>query len=197
MSTPVYYDFNAEMEQVALFLRADSDLLADKLNLKIRQMMAAGMGEAQVVAALRRDLSAGGPIFSGFKSTFKSTVMPQVDNIAQGAVVAKNPKARDWEWVTTSADPCDDCKARHGQVKPYEEWRRLGLPRSGFSVCGDYCKCTLVPAIQVGRSLEDGPVEVDPLAAARKDFQERLRNDPALQARMETYRAQTRVRKSS
>jgi len=71
----------------------------------------------------------------------------------------------------------------------------LGLPRSGFSVCGDNCKCTLVPAVQVGRSLEDGPVEVDPLAKARADFQSRLASDPALKARLDAYRAQTRARK--
>ena len=197
MSDPVYYDFAQEMEQVQMFLRADSDLLADKLNLKIKQMMLAGMDEQAVVAALRRDLRSGGPLFSGFSGTFRRTVQPAVDNIAQGVVANSNPKARKWQWVTTSAEPCRDCYPRHGLVKDYDEWKAVGLPRSGFSVCDQYCKCVLVPEVQVGRSLDDGPVNVDPLATARKDFQERLRNDPALQARMDAYRAQTRARKSS
>lgn len=197
MSDPVYYDFDKEMSQIALFLQADSDLLADKLSLRIKQMMATGMSQDAIIATLRKDLYGGGSLFSGFSSTFKKSVMPTIDDVAQGAIIHQNPGAAQWEWITTSADPCDDCAPRHGVLHTYEEWRGLGLPRSGFSVCGDHCKCSLVPSVQVGRSLEDGPVNVDPLAAARADFQARLSTDSALKAKLDGYRAQARARRNS
>jgi len=192
----VYYDFDKEMEQVAIFLNAESDLLADRLELKIKGMMTSGMGPKEILEVLRRDLREGGQLFSGFNSTFRRNVFPVIDNVAQGAVIRENPKAALWEWITTSAEPCPDCLPRHGVQKVYAEWEKIGLPRSGFSRCGDNCKCALVPAVQVGRSLEDGPVVVDPLAAARADFQARLATDPALQQRMEDYRASVRARRS-
>lgn len=189
MSDPSYYDFNLEMKQVGITLQAESDLLADKLQRRIEQMMVSGMGQKEIVAALKKDLLSSGPLFGGFSAAFKRAVNPVVDNVAQGALIAEVPATeREWEWVTTSVEPCDDCRPRHGLVKPYDEWRKLGLPRSGWSICGDNCKCVLVPAVQVGKSLEDGPVEADPLAKARADYQARLQSDPALQKKMSDYR---------
>lgn len=195
--SPVYFDFDKEMEQVAIFLTAESDLLADRLELRIRQMMNAGMSKGAIVAALRRDLRAGGPIFSGFASTFKRHVFPVVDNFAQGAIVEENPDAMVWEWITTSADPCDDCRPRHGLRKAYREWESVGLPRSGFSVCGDNCKCALVPSNMVGNSIAKNPVIVPTLAQARATFQEELRTNATLKGRMDAYRDSMRARKKS
>lgn len=195
--SPVYFDFEKEMEQVAIFLTAESDLLADRLELRIRQMMSAGMSKGAIIAALQRDLRAGGPIFSGFASTFKRHVFPVVDNFAQGAIVEENPDAAVWEWITTSADPCDDCRPRHGLMRRYQEWESLGLPRSGFSVCGENCKCALVPSSMVGNSIAKNPVVVPTLAQARAEFQEKLGTDEKLRQRMETYRASMRARKKS
>lgn len=196
MSGPVYFDFDKEIEQVAIFLNAESDILADKLEIRIRQMMTSGMGAPQIIDVLKRDLRGGGPLFSGFASTFKSQVFPVIDNVAQGAVIDQNTDALKWKWITTSYDPCDDCKPRHGQVKTYAEWEKLGLPRSGFSVCGDYCKCVLAPTTQVGASLDEGPVKIDTLAKAREDFQARLATDTELQNRMAEYKKSIRIRKT-
>jgi hypothetical protein len=189
VSGPVYFDFNEEMDQVAIFLNADADLLSDQLDLKIKQMMAAGMGQSDIIGVLRKDLYGGGPLFSGFTSTFKRHVFPVIDNAGQRAVIRSNQTAPRWEWVTTSADPCDDCRPRHGKVMTYAEWQSAGLPRSGFSVCGEHCKCTLLPPGQVGPAVQEAPVEIPTLAQARADFQARMTTDPALKARMAEYRA--------
>jgi hypothetical protein len=192
---PVYFDFEKEMQQVAIFLNADADLVADRLELRIKSMMATGMGPSDILAVLRNDLKIGGPLFSSFASTFKRNVFPVVDNVAQGAIVTANPVARKWEWITTSADPCNDCLPRHGVKRPYSDWVRLGLPRSGFSVCGDYCKCAIVPEGSVGSDVQGSPVEVPTLAQARSSLKDRLSTDSSLQKRMAEYRASMSARK--
>lgn len=189
---PVYFDLTKEMDQVAIFLSADADLIADKLDLRIKQMMASGMDTKSILTALASDLDTAGPMFSTFESTLKKTVYPVIDNVAQGALVQANPEAGGWEWVTTSYDPCVDCLPRHGLKKSYEDWKALGLPRSGFSRCGDNCKCVLAPVGQVAPGLADGPVTVPTLGQARSDFLKRLATDPALQARLEEYRSALR-----
>lgn len=194
--SPVYYDFDKEMQQVAIFLNAEADLIADRLELRIKQMAAAGMGKQEILAVLRREARAGGSLFSGLSSAFKRHVFPVIDNVAQGAVIQENPIAQYWKWLTTSYDPCDDCKPRHGQIKTWEEWSKAGLPRSGFSKCGDHCKCVLAPKDSAGASMADGPVVVPSLAQARSDFDQRMQSDPDLQARIERYRASMRARKN-
>lgn len=50
-------------------------------------------------------------------------------------------------WITRAdTKVCISCKPRHGQIRTLAEWRRLGLPGSGFSVCGPEDRCQLVPA---------------------------------------------------
>ncbi len=46
-------------------------------------------------------------------------------------------------WVIESGNPCPDCIDRNGQVKTFQEWVGLGLPREGATICGAYCKCEL------------------------------------------------------
>ena len=48
-----------------------------------------------------------------------------------------------YTWRVESGNPCPDCSSRNGQRMTLPEWQAAGLPRSGFSVCGTNCKCTL------------------------------------------------------
>ncbi len=191
----VYFDFEKEMQQVAIFLNAEADLLADRLELKIKGMMAKGMVPDAILGVLRTDLREGGQLFGGFASTLRRNVFPVIDNVAQGALMQANPDEGGWKWITTSYEPCRDCLPRHGQVKTYSEWESLGLPRSGFSVCGENCKCVLAPKGSVARSAADGPVKVPTLAQARASFDERLKSDASLKKRLEEYRASLTAKK--
>jgi len=53
------------------------------------------------------------------------------------------PTGKLYTWRVESANPCPDCSSRNGQRLTLPEWQAAGLPRSGFSVCGTNCKCTL------------------------------------------------------
>ena len=53
-----------------------------------------------------------------------------------------------WEWLgIADKNMCKDCLARHRMApQSYEEWRKIGLPRTGATRCGWRCRCTLTPA---------------------------------------------------
>ena len=46
-------------------------------------------------------------------------------------------------WRVESAKPCPDCAPRNGMKRTYSEWELVGLPKSGFSVCGGNCRCVI------------------------------------------------------
>lgn len=46
-------------------------------------------------------------------------------------------------WTVVSAKPCPDCQGRDGQGRTMEEWRTVGLPGSGWSICNRHCRCVL------------------------------------------------------
>jgi len=53
-------------------------------------------------------------------------------------------KESKFEWtLEASAEHCDDCLARAGVVKTFEEWKADGLPGSGVTDCGKNCLCSL------------------------------------------------------
>jgi len=56
------------------------------------------------------------------------------------------PKGKKLRWVTESAEPCPDCVAR-SQYEPRtnDEWADIGKPKTGATICGSNCLCTLRP----------------------------------------------------
>lgn len=57
---------------------------------------------------------------------------------------------REWDrkfymWVSVGSGVCDSCHSLHGQVFALDQWEAIGVPGSGATLCGDRCRCTLVP----------------------------------------------------
>ncbi len=51
-----------------------------------------------------------------------------------------------FEWVTIGDQSvCDDCQDRDGRQQTMAEWEAEGLPRDGATICGDRCRCSLIP----------------------------------------------------
>ena len=50
-----------------------------------------------------------------------------------------------YEWITVSSTPCPDCQARAGVILPWDVWEERGTPGSGRTICGESCKCQLIP----------------------------------------------------
>lgn len=49
-------------------------------------------------------------------------------------------------WLTVGGSRvCPSCKPRHGKVKTYKQWERMGLPGSPALICREECRCNLIP----------------------------------------------------
>jgi hypothetical protein len=72
-----------------------------------------------------------------------------VHNASQQGFISRtveiNPSAKLYKWVNDSSRVCSDCASRDGRVETLADWEDLGTPKSGFSVCGEFCHCRLEP----------------------------------------------------
>ena len=87
----------------------------------------------------------------------ENTVQLVASTSMQEVVIGGDPGGMDalWTWITVHDNRvCDDCKARHNKTKTMREWAALGLPKSGFSVCGDRDRCMLMPADYVDEKID-------------------------------------------
>ena len=119
-------------------------------------MKASGMGSDAIRNVLLNDLNTGGAIFGNFKNSVKKTVAGGVGMAGNGAAFQKYTKAgvKTFRWITAGAKSCPDCIPRHGETGSMEYFETIGVPKSGFSVCGANCQCTLVPEGYNGENLE-------------------------------------------
>ena len=113
----------------------------------ISTMRASGASDEAIRQVLMQDLDNGGRIFGAFKNQFKATADLGIGKMSQlGSVYELDKRGlKEYKWQSAGKNICPDCKSRHGQTGSWDEWALFGLPKSGFSVCGAYCNCDLVP----------------------------------------------------
>lgn len=61
-------------------------------------------------------------------------------------IVQSNKRDQLFRWVNTGDRTCADCSDRDERIETLDTWINIGLPKSGFSVCGNRCNCRLVKA---------------------------------------------------
>ena len=54
-----------------------------------------------------------------------------------------NLSKRIWIWICNFKRSCESCIARHNVIHSFNEWERLGLPKSDNLVCDGSCNCTI------------------------------------------------------
>tara|TARA_Y100000034_G_scaffold134556_1_gene203301 strand:- start:198 stop:1253 length:1056 start_codon:yes stop_codon:yes gene_type:complete len=123
----------------------------------ITNMKVSGMADSAIRQSLLSDLNSGGPIFGSFRNKVKNTVRNGVEfssNQSSKGVFVKAGVER-FQWVTVGdGKVCPDCDERHGETGTMEFFELLGLPGSGFSVCGPNCRCKVIPANYKGENLD-------------------------------------------
>ncbi len=136
----------------------------------IRTMRMSGATDMAIRAVLLTDLTSGGRIFGAFKNQFKATADYGVGKMAQlGSVYELDSQGlKVFKWQSAGKNICPDCQDRHGQEYSWEEWELIGLPKSGFSVCGAYCNCDLVPTGQWQKDPLKIPLEGEGIKRGQK-----------------------------
>ena len=120
-------------------------------------MLDSGMEPDAVRQALQVQLAnplALGPVFSSLVQGLAAAAASGVQVVGNQAMLASltaTPGAPDiddavWVWLTVhDSRVCPDCGKRHNVKRTLAEWVALGEPRSGWSVCGDRCRCVIMP----------------------------------------------------
>jgi hypothetical protein len=188
--------FNLELTQnrYTLALKAEMDSYAGKLKAAVVGMLGSGMSDNEIIETLKKDLYSGGPIFGGLKNQFGSIIGGAINDYGQTGL-SEIADDEELTWLTTSTKPCKDCLPRHGMTKTYKEWVAIGLPRSGWSVCGYNCLCVLIPGNSIP-DIEDfgGPVEAVTIREVRKEVRERMDTDLEFQDRVIEFRTKREMK---
>lgn len=115
----------------------------------VKNRLAKGDTNEQIRKDLLDDLDNGGPIFGDFKEAFKPTFENSVSRFKDAGALAEMGKSGKYIWSVCKGkkDPiCPDCLERDNQIKTWEEWKKMGLPKTGKTRCKKDCKCVLLPA---------------------------------------------------
>ena len=117
------------------------------LNSTIARMKATGMSDVAIESAIMTDLVNGEQIFGGFRAGLRNLLKNGIELAALHALVTGLTERgiEKFKWVTAGGRICPDCEVRHNQVQTLDVWESVGLPKSGFSVCNEHCRCVLVP----------------------------------------------------
>jgi len=129
---------------LTLHLKKTVNVTTINLETLIETMRATGASDDVIRAVLLNDLTSGGRIFGQFRNQFKALGEYGIGHLAQAGINSQLPKDEILRWQAVGKSICPDCQDRHGQLGTVEEWKLIGEPQSGFSICGMHCKCTLV-----------------------------------------------------
>jgi hypothetical protein len=107
----------------------------------LKQLAAANDSEAGIVDAFAKRVQS---VTSA--AVQRERVQSEIDAFRE-----EFPDSTDFQWITVSSSPCPDCEARAGTVMPYTDWMMIGVPGSGQTICGRWCKCRLMPSTVADR----------------------------------------------
>lgn len=136
----------AAFQAMEIHLSSRTEKTAITIEEYIQGLLTQGVAPEEIQKNLIQDFDTGGRIFGEFRNAFRSSVSSGLGTIAEIAGFEGMGVAPETEmiWQTVSEKPCPDCEARHGEVDTLENWQMRGLPKSGFSICREYCRCELV-----------------------------------------------------
>ena len=121
-----------------------------RVRLQAQQLVAAGVDQALILQQLQSDITNSTGTFAQLKGTIGASIdtsLMKTANFSSNLAPLRITNNFRWNWEP-SAEHCDTCVGRQGQVKSYEDWEAVGLPGSGTTDCGIYCRCSLEPVLE-------------------------------------------------
>jgi hypothetical protein len=137
---------NREINAMSIFLWGKTSRTAITLEEYIQTRLIEGVSRETIREELLQDLDEGGRIFGEFRNAIRATANGVSNRMRDASEFADLGVITTYRWSAVLIKTCPDCIDRHGQVKTWEEWEAEGLPRTGHTVCKEYCRCVLLPA---------------------------------------------------
>ncbi|MAH46966.1 hypothetical protein CMI37_14145 [Candidatus Pacearchaeota archaeon] len=140
-------NFNDLREYMRISVEGTANSFSNDVESFIGLMSASGVNQSEIKNILRNDLTERGRIFGSLKNNSASTIRNGMENASNVSTRQAYEKAgiKRFRWVSAGGKVCPDCENRAGVVGEMGYFDSIGLPKSGFSVCGRNCQCQLVP----------------------------------------------------
>jgi hypothetical protein len=145
---------NREMDILDIRLKAKSRRTSASVDEYVKTRLLSGTAIDVIEEELLTDLNDGGRIFGEFRNSIRATAHGNMMRIRDASQFSNQGLDVKYQWVAVLINTCDDCLELHGEVKSYSEWEEDGLPRAGHTVCGENCRCVLLPANVVSSPME-------------------------------------------
>jgi len=135
-----------EIETMEIQLLAGARRTIVTLEEYISVRLLQGASKKAIYDALIQDLNTGGRIFGEFRNSIRATSNAVISRSRDTAVIEETGMEERLRWVAVLDErTCPDCNENHGKEKTWGEWERDGLPRTGATVCRNFCRCILAP----------------------------------------------------
>jgi hypothetical protein len=134
--------------------------MLDEMIVEIRSMRTLGISEQNIFDSINYDIEHQEGIFSRLKGDLERSADKLItrtvqservnellsESVAEGEEISLSEVLYVWQLDPTVIEHCDDCSQNSGmESKTLIEWQSIGIPGSGNTICGDYCRCILVP----------------------------------------------------
>ena len=127
----------------------DADVFTSRIAKTVGTQTSAGVATSSIEDILANDMGEEGRIFGELRNTVKESLVEGINQTSRaGAFQAYDPDEDTlFTWVTVAGHRiCKDCLPRGGERKTLRDWEAVGVPASGWSICGGYCYCILDPS---------------------------------------------------
>lgn len=149
-----------EMRTMTILLTAKAAKTAITLQEFIQTALVGGAEAGALEAMLIDDLRNNGRIFGEFTRAIKATSNGVINGFRDSGSLSEFGVEEKFRWAAVLVNTCPDCLSRHnGPAKEWDQWEAAGLPRKGFTVCKQSCKCMLIP---VDETTELAPIKRKP-----------------------------------
>ena len=143
------------IDEIVMLMLFDSEQFALNIDKYVTQLRANGIEDATIEERLTKDTEEGGKIFGFLRNSIKAAVVLGIAQSARFGQYEEFDMNQEFTWVTVSGHRiCSDCEERAGTVLPFSDWEAIGLPGSGWSLCGSYCYCILDPTGNVTNTIQ-------------------------------------------
>ena len=143
------------IDEIVTLMIFDSESFALNVDKYVTQLRSNGINDETIEEQLTKDMEEGGKIFGLLKNAIKASVVLGIAQAARFGQYEEFDMDQDFTWVTVAGHRiCSDCEERAGETLPFSDWELIGLPGSGWSLCGSFCYCVLDPTGTVSSMIQ-------------------------------------------
>ena len=148
-------EIDSIIDEIVLLMIYDTASFALNVDKYVSQLRSSGISDDTIEEQLTKDMEEGGKIFGMLKNALKAAIVLGIAQAARFGQYEEYDMDQEFTWVTVSGHRiCIDCELRAGTTLPFSDWEAIGLPGSGWSVCGSFCYCVLDPTGTVSSMIQ-------------------------------------------